>query len=43
MIIDNIDIKDCGDYIRCKATVISNDWKYCNNIVYYCDEARWSC
>ena len=43
MIIDNIDIKDCGDYIRCKATAISNDWKYCNNIVYYCDEARWSC
>lgn len=43
MIIDNIDIKNCGDYIRCEATVCSNDWRYCNNIVYYCDEARWSC
>ena len=43
MSIDNIDIKDCDGHIRCKATAISNNWKYCNNIVYYCDEARWSC
>ena len=43
MIIDNISIKNCGDYIRCNATVCSNDWKYCNNIVYYSDEAKWSC
>ena len=43
MTIDNIDIKDCDGHIICKATAISNNWKYCNNIVYYCDEARWSC
>ena len=44
MTIDNIDIiKDCDGHTICKATAISNNWKYCNNIVYYCDEARWSC
>lgn len=43
MIIDNIGIKDCGGCLRCNATVISKNWKYCNNIVYYCDKAKWSC
>ena len=42
MTIDNVDIRCYGTDIRCYATVISNDWKYCDNIVYYCDVARWS-
>ena len=42
MTIDNVDIKIRGNYMVCAATVTSNDWKYCNNIVYYCDLARWA-
>lgn len=42
MTIDNIGIKIRGDYMVCVATVTSSDWRYCNNIVYYCDDARWS-
>ena len=42
MTIDNVGIRLHGNYMLCEATVTSNDWKYCNNIVYYCDDARWS-
>ena len=42
MTIDNVGIRIRGNYMLCEATVISNDWKYCNNIVYYCDDVRWS-
>lgn len=42
MTIDNVGIRLHDDYMSCEATVTSNDWKFCDNIVYYCDEARWS-
>ena len=42
MTIDNIEIKTFGSHFRCYASVLSKDWKYCNNIVYYCDDGRWS-
>ena len=43
MIIDNVGIRFRGNYMLCEATVTSSSWKYCNNIVYYCDDGRWSC
>ena len=41
MTIDNVGIRISGNYMLCEATV-TNDWKYCNNIVYYCDLAKWA-
>ena len=43
MTIDSARIRLCRSNWRCEATVTSNNWKYCNNIVYYCDVAKWSC
>ena len=43
MTIDNVGIRFHDNYMLCEATVTSSDWKYCNNIVYYCDDGRWSC
>ena len=42
MIINRISIDNCGTYLKCKATVTSKNWKYCNNIEYYSDLARWA-
>ena len=42
MTINNVGIRIRGSYMLCEAEVTSNNWKYCNNIVYYCDEGRWS-
>ena len=42
MTIDCISIENYGTYWKCEATVTSNDWKYCNNIEYYSDLARWA-
>ena len=43
MTIDNITIykSDYSNRIICKATLTSKDWKYCNNIVYWCDLNKW--
>ena len=42
MTIDNIAIySDYSNRIICKATLTSKDWKYCNNIVYWCDLNKW--
>ena len=42
MIIENVNIRDFGKYVKLEATVLSEDWKYCDNIVYYSDTATWS-
>ena len=42
MTINRISIENYGTYWKCKATVISKNWKYCNNIEYYSDLARWA-
>ena len=42
MTIDCISIENYGTYWKCKATVSSKDWKYCDNIEYYSDLARWA-
>ena len=42
MTIENISIRDFGGYLKLEATVLSSNWKYCDNIVYYSDAARWS-
>ena len=42
MTIENVKIKDFGKYWKLEADVLSSDWRYCDNIVYYSDEARWS-
>ena len=28
-------------HLICKATIISKNWKYCNNIMYDCYRRRW--
>ena len=42
MTIENVSIKNFGNYWKCEATVLFNNWKYCDNIVYYSDTAKWS-
>ena len=42
MTIESVSIKNYGTYWKCQATVLSNDWRYCNNIVYYSDMVRWA-
>ena len=42
MTINSISIENYGTYWKCKATVTSKDWKYCDNIEYYSDVARWA-
>ena len=42
MTIENVSIKNYGKYVKLEATVLFNNWKYCDNIVYYNDTARWS-
>ena len=41
MTIENVSIKNFGNYWKLEATVLSADWKYCDAIVYYSDTARW--
>ena len=42
MTISSISIRDFGGYLKLEATVLFSNWKYCDNIVYYSDIARWS-
>lgn len=42
MTIDNVGVRLRDNHMLCEATVTSSDCKYCNNIVYYCDESRWA-
>ena len=42
MTIENVHIKDLGNYWKLEATVLFNNWKYCDNIIYYSDTTRWS-
>ena len=42
MTIESISIRDFGGYLKLEATVLFSNWKYCDNIVYYSDTARWS-
>ena len=42
MIINRISVENYGTYWKCKATVLSNNWRYCDNIEYYSDLARWA-
>ena len=42
MTIENVSLKNFGNYWKLEATVLSNNWRYCDNIVYYSDTARWS-
>ena len=42
MTINRISIENYGAYWKCKATALSNNWRYCNNIEYYSDLARWA-
>ena len=43
MTIHNIRIYRSGytNQLICKATIVSKDWKYCNNIMYDCCGRRW--
>ena len=42
MTIENISIQSFGGYLKLEATVLSANWKYCDNIVYYSDTSTWS-
>ena len=42
MIIENVNIRDFGKYLKLEATVLFENWKYCDNIVYYSDTSTWS-
>ena len=42
MTIENVKIINFGTYLKLEADVLSADWKYCDNIVYYSDTATWS-
>ena len=42
MIINRVSIENYGTYWKCKATVLSNNWRYCDNIEYYSDLTRWA-
>ena len=42
MIINRISVENYGTYWKCKATVLSNNWRYCDNVEYYSDLARWA-
>ena len=42
MIIENIRLNNFGKYFKLEATVLSENWKYCDNIVYYSDTTTWS-
>ena len=42
MEIYNVKIIKMEKCLICKATVLSNNWKYCDNIEYYSDLARWA-
>ena len=42
MIINRVSIENYGTYSKCKATVLSNNWRYCDNIEYYSDLTRWA-
>ena len=42
MTIDSISVENDGTYWKCKGTVLSNNWRYCDNIEYYSDLARWA-
>ena len=42
MTIENVSLKNLGNYWKLEATVLFNNWKYLDNIVYYSDIARWS-
>ena len=41
MFIADVKIKKFDNYWRLEATVLSDNCKYCGNIVYYSDTARW--
>ena len=38
MTIHNVSV---NNQLICKATIVSNDWKYCNNVMYDCLDRRW--
>ena len=42
MTINNVNIKNFGNYWKLEATVLFANWKYLDNIVYYSDTTRWS-
>ena len=42
MTIESVGIRKFGSYLELEATVLSANWRYCDNIVYYSDTARWS-
>ena len=44
MTIQNIDIHKStwNDELVCSATILSKDWRYCNNIVYWSSDNRWA-
>ena len=42
MIINRISVENYGTYWKCKATILSNNWRYCDNVEYYSDLARWA-
>ena len=43
MTIENIKIyvSDYSNKIVCRATLTSKNWKYCNNVIYWCDLNKW--
>lgn len=38
MTIHNVSV---NNQLICKATIVSKDWKYCNNVMYDCLGRRW--
>ena len=42
MTIENVTITNFGEYLKLEATILFNNWKWMDNIVYYSDDARWS-
>ena len=43
MTIHNIKIhkSNWNGELVCRATIMSKNWKYCNDIVYWCDLNKW--
>ena len=41
MTIDNVGIRIRGDYMLCRATVVSDNWCRFNDIMYRCSSGEW--
>ena len=44
MTIHNIQIhkSSWNGELVCSATIISKDWRYCNNVIYWSSDSRWA-